>query len=112
MENKVAFLLEKLPAVIWELKREQVPGAFLKIQDLLVWITECIQSLFAKTEEYQRLGIEIPQEVILNQLKNLLEAVEMKDITQLLDCFEYEILETLRFYEEILKIENNTQVLE
>lgn len=111
MRNKVAFLLEKLPAVILELKREQVPGAFLKIQDILLLITECVQSLFEKAEEYQGLGIEVPQEIILSQLRNLLEAVEMKDITQLLDCFEYEILETLKFYEEILKLEMNTQVL-
>ena len=48
-------------------------------------------------------GIEVPQEIILAQLQNLLEAFERKDQILLSDTLQFEIADTLQYYKEILQ---------
>ncbi|MBQ3544342.1 MAG: hypothetical protein IJA34_05065 [Lachnospiraceae bacterium] len=51
----------------------------------------------------QQLGVDIPIEVILQQLKNLVDAYEYRDSMLLADTLRYEINDSLQVYLEILE---------
>ena len=66
-----------------------------------------INSVFAEFIRYipklKELGVDIPADVLIQQLKNLLEAYEYKDSMLLADTLQYEIKDTLTLYLEILQ---------
>lgn len=47
--------------------------------------------------------IDIPSDVIIQQLNNMLESYEKKDVMMLTDTLRYEITDTLQFYKEVLQ---------
>ena len=51
----------------------------------------------------QTAGIDIPQDVILKQISNMAEGYEYRDNVLLADTLDYEILDTLQLYVEILE---------
>lgn len=47
-------------------------------------------------------GIDVPQDILITQVKNFMEAYEKKDVLMLADTMKYEIYEALCYYKEIL----------
>ena len=64
-------------------------------------INNIYTELIEKSDYYHEKGIEVPTQVLIMQLQNLLDAYENKDIIMLADTLEYEVKETLFFYNEI-----------
>ena len=52
-------------------------------------------------KEYTDRGIEIPVQILLSQMQNLLEAVDNQDIIMMADCLWYEIREGLLFFKDV-----------
>lgn len=75
--------------------------------ELLPDMIHIFQELFAMADRRQE-GIEIPVDVLEQQLENFEHSYRQRDIVQLADTLEYEILESICFYIEILKsVEQN-----
>lgn len=56
-----------------------------------------------RVPEFQKLGVDVPEDIILTQMKNLMTGFEKRDTVLLADTMEYEIKNTLLFYNDILK---------
>lgn len=56
-----------------------------------------------RVPEFQKLGVDVPEDIILTQMKNLMTGFEKRDTILLADTMEYEIKNTLLFYNDILK---------
>lgn len=76
--------------------------AIHKISKIIPILNDIITKLISEIPYYRQLGVDLPQDVILTQLSNLLEAFEHRDIIMLADSLRYEISDTLQVYEEIL----------
>ena len=63
----------------------------------------CIKKLNLVLKEFQKLGVDVPEDIILTQMKNLMTGFEKRDTVLLADTMEYEIKNTLLFYNDILK---------
>ncbi len=48
-------------------------------------------------------GVDIPLDILVAQLNNYSQAVEKKDIMMLTDSINYEVLDTVSLYREILE---------
>lgn len=53
--------------------------------------------------KYKKVGIEIPEDVLIMQLNNLMDGIENKDVIKIADTLEYEICNTVDFYNELLQ---------
>lgn len=73
-----------------------------QINDVILEINEIIAEFLNHVEEYTALGIEIPVDVIVSQLQNMEEGMKWKDNILLADTLEYEIQNTILFYNDIL----------
>lgn len=51
--------------------------------------------------QYKQAGLDIPVDILLSQMKNLLEAVDNRDILMLADTLQYEIYEGLMFFIDV-----------
>ncbi len=51
----------------------------------------------------QQQGVELPVDIILNQVENLKNSYANKDMVMMADCLMYEIKDTLIFYIDVLK---------
>lgn len=60
-------------------------------------------SYISSSQIYAGNGIEIPTEILLSQMKNLLEAIEEQDILMLADTLQYEIKEGILFFIDVEK---------
>jgi len=65
-------------------------------------INGILRDFIGRIEEFKNYGIEVPEDVILNQIKNLMNGYEEKDSILLADTMEYEIKNTILFYTDIL----------
>lgn len=69
-----------------------------------------LKEFVGRISEFESMGVSIPQEIILTQLRNLMDGFEKKDTSLLADTLEYEIKNTLLFYNDILaEIEKETE---
>lgn len=76
--------------------------AMKEISRIMPEINNLIMKLISEIPYYRQLGVDLPDDVILAQLNNLLEAFEQKDTIMLADSLKYELADTLEVYKEIL----------
>lgn len=81
--------------------------------DTYIQFSELISKIQMKYEEFVRIipslneiGMDISIEGVVSQLNELYSAVKVFDKVRIYDCLEYNIKDTLLFYNEILKIMN------
>lgn len=60
-----------------------------------------IMEFIDRIPEFKEKGIDVPEDILLNQINNLVEGYENKDNALLADTLEYEITEALLMYQEI-----------
>ena len=78
-----------------------------KINPCIIEIQTVLKEFMDRVSEFQKLGVDIPMNVILEQLNNMVSGMEYGDMILLADTLEYEIKNTILFYTDILKaIEN------
>lgn len=54
-----------------------------------------------RADELRNRGIDIPVDILLSQMKNLMTAIDSKDIIMLADTMHYEIKEGLLFFIDV-----------
>lgn len=93
-------LVKKNEQVILQLrqnKEDALRGCAELLPEIVNYMTELL-----KLAEKKDLGVEIPVEVLLQQMKNVEGAYRQKDVVVLADTLEYEIKESMYFYIDIL----------
>lgn len=76
---------------------------FGRVGELLKEISDIMQDLIQYIPILKECGIDIPLEVVVGQLNNLIDAYEHKDTMMLWDTLNYEIKDTFEYYIEIIK---------
>lgn len=77
--------------------------AFGSLAEIMPELNGMIGTLLTEIPYYRTLGVDLPEDVILAQLQNLVEGMEYKDMVLLMDTLQYEISATLQVYKEILE---------
>lgn len=102
MIDEIDKLLERISSISTELYRnslvdiaDEMDGIFFEISQLLLRFIE-------DGIVYKEKGIDVPQDILIAQLKNFMDAFEKKDVLMLADSLKYEIYEGLGYYREIL----------
>lgn len=99
--QKAERLLEKQQKVILELRQNQ-EHAVAHTAEVLPELVQIFQELLGMAEDHTE-DVEIPTDILLQQLENFERFYRQGDIVQLADTLEYEMKETVSFYLEILK---------
>lgn len=73
-----------------------------RINDIVNIIQIYIEAFLNKIDKYNSLGENISTDVIINQLNNLMNAIEYKDQVLLIDTLRYEIEDTLNLYRKLV----------
>ena len=94
-------LLEQMEKVILKLRQNE-DRAVMGVGDLLPNIVEIFRELFHMADQ-RAIDVEIPVDILIQQLENFEQFYQQQDIVQLADTLEYELQESVRFYIEILK---------
>ncbi|MFQ9933208.1 MAG: hypothetical protein ACLRVQ_02100 [Lachnospiraceae bacterium] len=71
-------------------------------------IAESIQKIYMEfitiIPSLNDMGMNINREIIVGQIRNITDSIKRKDTVLLFDTLRYEILDTLKFYNEIKNI--------
>ena len=94
-------LLDKIHDVTDEIWENQ-GGNNRKIIECIKEINVVLQEFIQRIEEFRQYGVDIPEQVILEQMRNLMSGFESKDSVLLADTMDYEITNTILFYNDIL----------
>ena len=98
--QKAESLSEKLQKVILELRQNQ-EHAVAHTAEMLPELVQIFQALFGMAKVHTK-DVEIPTDILLQQLENFEQFYQQGDIVQLADTLEYEMKESICFYLEIL----------
>lgn len=79
----------------------QVESGFLDIEDNLKDIVEIYRDFIRRLPELKNAGLNIEEEIILQQIKNLNDAIQHKDMIELYDTLKYEVADAFDIYREI-----------
>ena len=95
---------DKIQQIIDWIKTEQClqsESEFLDMSEIIRDIIEIYTSLIEELPKFKAAGIEIDEEIILQQVKNLNDAIQHKDMIELYDTLKYEVEDTFQIYREI-----------
>lgn len=96
--------VDKIQQVVDWIKTEpcvQSESEFPDMGEKLKDIIEIYTDFIGQLPELKQAGLDIDEKIILQQVKNLYEAVENKDLIELYDTLEYEVKDTFLIYYEI-----------
>lgn len=101
--EKIDCLLEDIVQVVNWLCISEAKNAFNKLAELMPELNSLIGQLLTEIPYYRELGVDLPEDIILAQLQNLMDGMQHRDMVMLADVLNYEIGETLQVYKEILE---------
>ena len=108
--EKVRSVLTELDSIYEMLCKNNTNPAMKAISQIMPELNEIIMKLISEIPYYRQLGVDLPEDVILAQLQNLLEAFEQSGTVMLADTLKYELTNTLQVYDEILvQLETESQ---
>lgn len=96
-EKELATLINVIESETYLSEEYVFPRLEQYLKDLIAVYMQLIQDL----PGLKARGIDLPEDVILQQVKNLDDAVAHKDMILLRDTMKYEVLNTLQVYREI-----------
>lgn len=79
----------------------QNESEFLDMGEKIGDIIEIYTNFIKELPEFKTAGIEIDEDIILQQVKNLNDAIQNRDLIELYDTLKYEVADTFRIYREI-----------
>lgn len=103
MKNDIKKLINKIDNIYVNISKCDINTAYTMLNEIMPDINKCLMEFVSKIPELNKLGVDIPTDVIVQQLKNLLEAYKYKDSMLLADTLHYEINDTLTVYLEIIQ---------
>lgn len=101
--KKIDKVLKEIELVIKLLCISESKEAFDRLAKVMPDMNEMIGKLLSEIPYYRELGVDLPEDIILAQLQNLMEGMKHKDMVLLADSLNYEIGDTLQVYKEILE---------
>lgn len=101
--QKIENILGELDQIIRYLCMSESKQAFTKLATIMPDLNGLIGQLLSEIPYYRELGVDLPEDIILAQLQNLIDGMQHKDIVMLMDALNYEIGDTLQVYKEILE---------
>ena len=78
-----------------------VSGAQQIIGDTVKNVNNIYLGYINRTDELEGRGIEVPVDILLSQMQNLMTAIDSKDTIMLADTLLYEIKEGMLFFTDI-----------
>jgi len=99
---KIEVLQEKITSISEQLYRNDLVIANQGLEEVFPEISTVYLSFINNSEKYSEKGIDIPLNILISQMKNLIEAYESKDIIMLADTLKYEIYNGLSFCDDVL----------
>lgn len=94
-------VLEKLDSIVKKLW-ENTDNINSELIQCMKSLNEVLKEFIGRIDEFRGYGVEVPENIILTQMKNLMEGFEKGDSILLADTMEYEIRNTILFYNDIL----------
>ena len=88
-------------AIADTLYANDVPATQQLISETVKNINGIYLEYINRAEELKKHDIDIPADILLSQMQNLMEAIDSKDIIKLADTMIYEIKEGLLFFTDI-----------
>lgn len=111
MSEKVRYIeeiLKKIDDIYILLCQGDKKEGFEKFNSLINELTNILSEILDGKEIFSRLEVKFPEEVIIQQINNLADAIENKDVILLTDTLNYEIKNTLLFYIDVInELEKN-----
>ena len=101
MISDIDVLLKKVDNTAELLYMNRLQEADLNLAEVFPEIRSIYLDIINLGMDNNRTMTEIPVEILLSQLKNLIEAYDAKDIIMLADTLGHEIKEGLYFFKEI-----------
>lgn len=98
--------MDKITEDIWKNKK----GINEELISCIKEINAVMKEFIGRVEEFRGYGVDIPEDVILSQLRNLMDGFEQRDSILLADSMEYELKNTILFYNDILSELEKEQV--
>ena len=81
---------------------------FEKLNGMMNELTNILGEIIDGKEIFSKLEVEFPEEIVIQQINNLADAIENKDTILLADTLNYEIKNTLLFYIDVInELEKN-----
>ena len=102
-KNKVIKLMEDNISICKSIYNGEDNKAFSENKETINKNNIVFTKFIEMTPKLQQLGVDIPMDVILQQLRNLVDAFEYRDSMLLVDTLKYEINDSLQLYLEILE---------
>lgn len=96
-------LIIKIGEITSLLYQNNTSSAYKFFNNIMPQLNDIIAEFIEDIPRFKQFDVDIPQEVILSQLDNLLDAFENKDTIMLADTLEYEIKQALMVYKDILE---------
>lgn len=96
-------LIARIPVIVQHAEENKTKETYEEFQQFMPKIQKVITSLLENIPKYREMGVDLPEDIILTQLSNLLMAIEHRDIILLSDTLQYEIINTIQVYKEILE---------
>ena len=109
--SQLKLLLEIIDEVYTDICRTDYAKAEEALNGKMQEIAQSMTELIGKAEILLQYGVEVPKDIIVAQMNNLLEAYEQKDRILLADTLHFEIADTLKFYQEIIMAVKQENIL-
>lgn len=82
--------------------RDDDKEALDMLAEYMPYITRYMNEFVSNIPEYNKLGTDLPQDIVITQIMNLSDGIANKDVLLIADTLKYEILPSLQVYNEIL----------
>lgn len=102
IENVVKGLINNVPNIVKLLRQNKGNEAYTEFGKIFNELNNAMLTFINAIPAINSMGLDIPTEVVISQLNNMVEGFQYKDNVLLADTLEYEIMESMKLYDEIL----------
>ncbi len=102
IDEKVNNLISRIPEVVKHLRQNRDDRAYNAFGKIIIDLNAVMVTFINAIPSINQLGLDIPTDVVVAQLKNTSDGFEFRDNVLLADALEYEIMDSLKLYSEIL----------
>ncbi len=102
IENVVKKLIRDIPLVVKLLRQNKGNEAYTQFGKMFSELNNAMLTFINAIPAINSMGLDIPTDVVISQLNNMVEGFQYKDNVLLADTLEYEIMESMKLYDEIL----------
>lgn len=102
IEVIVKKLIKDIPPVVKLLRQNEGNEAYTEFGKMFGELNNAMLTFINAIPAINSMGLDIPTDVVISQLNNMVEGFQYKDNVLLADTLEYEIMESIKLYDKIL----------